>query len=91
MKKKNPEKMDESYEKFLEDKIVGMIERRIEPKMTKSGIEISGHALYALTSLMSHSCISNSKTIIKSDYSCECRATTLIPAGEEITKQVSSV
>lgn len=63
----------------------------IEPKMTKSGIEISGHALYALTSLMSHSCISNSKTIIKSDYSCECRATTLIPAGEEITKQVSSV
>jgi hypothetical protein len=37
-KKKNPEKMDESYEKFLEDKIVGMIERRIEPKMTKGDI-----------------------------------------------------
>lgn len=37
-KNKNPEKMDESYEKFLEDKIVGMIERRIEPKMTKGDI-----------------------------------------------------
>jgi hypothetical protein len=37
-KKKNPEKMDEAYEKFLEDKIVGMIERRIEPKMTKGDI-----------------------------------------------------
>jgi hypothetical protein len=37
-KKKNPEKMDESSEKFLEDKIVGMIERRIEPKMTKGDI-----------------------------------------------------
>lgn len=37
-KNKNPEKMDESYEKFLEDKIVGMIERCIEPKMTKGDI-----------------------------------------------------
>ena len=41
-----------------------------------------------MTSLMSHNCISNSKTIIKSDYSGECRATSFIPAGEEITKQV---
>ena len=52
-------------------------------------ISISGHALYAMTSLMSHNCISNSKTVIRSDYSCECRATTFIPAGEEVTKQVS--
>ncbi len=50
--------------------------------------KILGHALFAMTSLMSHNCISNSKTIIKSDYSGECRATSFIPAGEEITKQV---
>ncbi len=36
---------------------------------------------------MSHNCVSNTKTVIRSDYSCECRATTFIPAGEEITKQ----
>jgi hypothetical protein len=37
-KKKNPEKMDESSEKFLEDRIVEMIERHIDPKMTKGDI-----------------------------------------------------
>ena len=37
-KKKNPEKMDESSEKFLEDRIVEMIERHINPKMTKGDI-----------------------------------------------------
>jgi hypothetical protein len=36
--KKNPEKMDEEYEKFLEDRIVEMIESRIQPKMTKADI-----------------------------------------------------
>jgi hypothetical protein len=36
--KKNPEKMDESYEKFLEDRIVEMIEKRVNPKMTKGDI-----------------------------------------------------
>ncbi len=37
-KKKNLEKMDESSEKFLEDRIVEMIERHINPKMTKGNI-----------------------------------------------------
>ena len=41
-----------------------------------------GHGLYALTSLMSHSCISNSKSVMKSDYSTECKATIFIPKGE---------
>jgi hypothetical protein len=36
--KKHPEKMDEEYEKFLEDRIVEMIERHINPKMTKGNI-----------------------------------------------------
>jgi hypothetical protein len=36
--KKHPEKMDEEYEKFLEDRIVEMIESRIQPKMTKGDI-----------------------------------------------------
>jgi hypothetical protein len=36
--KKQPEKMDEEYEKFLEDRIVEMIESRIQPKMTKGDI-----------------------------------------------------
>ena len=43
-----------------------------------------------MTALLSHACISNSKTIIDSDYSCEVRATTSISAGEEITKQYVS-
>eukprot|EP00096_Caligus_rogercresseyi_P012657 TRINITY_DN5373_c0_g1_i1.p1 TRINITY_DN5373_c0_g1~~TRINITY_DN5373_c0_g1_i1.p1 ORF type:complete len:578 (-),score=111.95 TRINITY_DN5373_c0_g1_i1:77-1810(-) len=49
-----------------------------------------GHALYPLTSLLSHSCSSNSKTILKVDYSTECRAVVRIPAGQEITKQYVS-
>ncbi|XP_040574757.1 SET domain-containing protein SmydA-8 [Lepeophtheirus salmonis] len=49
-----------------------------------------GHALYPLTSLLSHSCISNSKTILKVDYSVECRAVVYISAGTEITKQYVS-
>jgi hypothetical protein len=36
--KKRSEKMDEEYEKFLEDRIVEMIESRIQPKMTKGDI-----------------------------------------------------
>ncbi len=50
----------------------------------------SGHGLYGLTALLSHSCISNTKTQLKSDCSNECRATVMIPAGEEITKQYVS-
>ena len=36
--KKHSEKMDEEYEKFLEDRIVEMIESRIQPRMTKGDI-----------------------------------------------------
>ena len=50
----------------------------------------SGHGLYPLTSLLSHSCISNCKTVLKSDYSIECKATVFIAEGEEITKQYVS-
>ncbi|XP_040579878.1 SET domain-containing protein SmydA-8 isoform X2 [Lepeophtheirus salmonis] len=42
--------------------------------------------LYPLTALMSHSCISNTKYIIrKKDYVAECRATVRILPGEELT------
>jgi hypothetical protein len=36
--KKNSEETDENYDKFLEDRIVEMIERHINPKMTKGDI-----------------------------------------------------
>ena len=49
-----------------------------------------GHALYPVTALLSHGCISNSKTVLQSDYTNECRATVNILEGEEITKQYTS-
>jgi hypothetical protein len=36
--KQNSEKIDEKYEQFLENKIVEMIERHVDPKMTKGDI-----------------------------------------------------
>lgn len=51
---------------------------------------VNGHGLYPLTSLLSHGCISNSKTVLKSDYSLECKATTFIAQGEEVTKNYVS-
>lgn len=51
---------------------------------------VSGHGLYALTSLLSHSCGANSKTVLKSDYSLECKATRFIAEGEEVTKHYVS-
>ena len=48
---------------------------------------LPGHALYPMTALLSHSCIANSKTIVRENYACEVRATAFIPKGEEITKQ----
>ena len=44
---------------------------------------VNGHGLYPLTSLLSHSCISNSKTVLKSDYSLDCKTTSFIRAGED--------
>ena len=49
-----------------------------------------GHALYPITALISHSCVCNSKTLLLTDYTNECRATLFIPKGEEITKQYTS-
>lgn len=57
---------------------------------TNSTTSWAGHGLYGLTALLSHSCISNSKTILRADYANECRATIVIPKGEEITKQYVS-
>ena len=51
------------------------------------GPMLPGHALYPMTALLSHSCVANSKTIVRENYSCEVRATAFIPKGEEITKQ----
>ncbi len=51
---------------------------------------LPGHALYPVTALISHSCICNSKTIVRPDYSVECRATAFIPKGDEISKQYVS-
>jgi len=44
-----------------------------------------GRGVYPLTSLMSHSCISNARYIIHDDFHVEVRATVAIRAGEEIT------
>ncbi len=51
---------------------------------------VTGHGLYGLTALLSHSCLSNSKTVLKSDYSLDCKSTRFIGEGEEITKQYVS-
>ena len=59
-------------------------------KIGGSNGTVNGHGLYPLTSLLSHSCISNSKTVLKSDYSIECKATVFIAEGEEVTKQYVS-
>ena len=55
-----------------------------------TGSLTSGHALYGVTALLSHSCIANSKTMIEGDYTCAVRATTAIKCGDEITKQYVS-
>eukprot|EP00096_Caligus_rogercresseyi_P012954 TRINITY_DN5617_c0_g1_i1.p1 TRINITY_DN5617_c0_g1~~TRINITY_DN5617_c0_g1_i1.p1 ORF type:complete len:550 (+),score=73.83 TRINITY_DN5617_c0_g1_i1:42-1652(+) len=46
----------------------------------------SGRGLYPLSAIMSHSCVSNTKYIIrKRDHVVECRATVRIYPGEELT------
>lgn len=71
--------------------VLGVLDvNSIKVNTQSGGSTVTGHGLYALTSLLSHSCISNSKTVLKPDYSAECKATVFIPQGEEITKQYVS-
>ena len=52
-------------------------------KINSGAQVVNGHGLYPLTSLLSHSCISNSSTVLKSDYSLDCKTTSFIRAGED--------
>jgi len=49
-----------------------------------------GHGVYGMTSIMSHSCLSNTKTIMNEDGSVDVRAVLEIPRGQEITKSYVS-
>ena len=49
-----------------------------------------GHGVYLKTSIMSHSCIANTKTIMNEDLTVDVRAVTAIKRGTEITKSYVS-
>ena len=49
-----------------------------------------GHGVYLKTSIMSHSCISNTKTIMNDDLTVDVRAVLPIKQGAEITKSYVS-
>ena len=49
-----------------------------------------GHGVYLKTSIMSHSCLSNTKTIMNEDLTVDVRAVVAIPRGAEITKSYVS-
>ena len=49
-----------------------------------------GHGVYLKTAIMSHSCISNTKTIMNEDQTVDVRAVMAIKAGTEITKSYVS-
>jgi len=49
-----------------------------------------GHGVYGMTSIMSHSCLSNTKTIMNEDGSVDVRAVLEIKRGQEITKSYVS-
>ena len=52
----------------------------------------NGHGVYLKTSIMSHSCIANTKTLLNEDQTVDVRAVLPIKRGQEITKSyVSSV
>lgn len=53
-------------------------------------LQTNGHGVYMKTSIMSHSCISNSKTIMNEDQTVDVRAVLAIPRGAEITKSYVS-
>jgi len=50
----------------------------------------NGHGVYLKTSIMSHSCLSNTKTILNEDKTVDVRAVVQIPQGTEITKAYCS-
>jgi len=50
----------------------------------------NGHGVYLMTSIMSHSCMANTKTIMNEDQTVDVRAVLAIPRGQEITKSYVS-
>ena len=53
-------------------------------------LESHGHGVYMKTSIMSHSCTSNTKTIMNEDQTVDVRAVLPIKRGSEITKSYVS-
>merc|ERR1712117_710709 len=53
-------------------------------------LQSHGHGVYLMTSIMSHSCTSNTKTIMNEDQTVDVRAVMKIPRGAEITKSYVS-
>jgi len=53
-------------------------------------LQTHGHGVYMMTSIMSHSCTSNTKTIMNEDQTVDVRAVLAIPRGAEITKSYVS-
>jgi len=49
-----------------------------------------GHGVYPMTSIMSHSCLANTKTIMNEDGSVDVRAVLEIKRGQEISKSYVS-
>ena len=49
-----------------------------------------GHGVYLKTSIMSHSCVANTKTLMNEDQTVDVRAVMAIKAGTEITKSYVS-
>jgi len=50
----------------------------------------NGHGVYLKTSIMSHNCTANTKTIMNEDQTVDVRAVMAIPRGTEITKSYVS-
>merc|ERR1712128_413400 len=53
-------------------------------------LQTHGHGVYQMTSIMSHNCTSNTKTIMNEDQTVDVRAVMKIPRGAEITKSYVS-
>jgi len=53
-------------------------------------LQTHGHGVYMKTSIMSHNCTSNTKTIMNEDQTVDVRAVLAIPRGAEITKSYVS-
>jgi len=53
-------------------------------------LQTNGHGVFMKTSIMSHNCTSNTKTIMNEDGTVDVRAVLAIPRGAEITKSYVS-